>query len=78
MNKKKIPYVLWFLIVAPWTYLIIEVILIEMKWGLDALNNYSGIVVMLILITVVFIPIVCGFTMSKILDKFGFVLEGEK
>lgn len=75
-TMKKIPYILWFILVAPWTYLIIEVIIIEMKWGLGALNNYSTIPTILILLAVVLIPCLCGLVMNKIIDMFGYALVG--
>jgi len=77
MNKKRIPYLLYFFLVAPWTYLLIEVILIEMKWGLDALNNYSTLSSVVILLIVVLLPAVCGLIMDNILRLFAFEVEDE-
>lgn len=62
MNK-----ILEMLLIMPHVYLIIELIYIENKWGISAINNFSGISIVIILLTVIFIPVLCSLCMHGLI-----------
>jgi hypothetical protein len=73
--------ILGLLMANPFIYLLIEIILIDYKWGIESINNFSTMEQVGIILVVVFTPCVISLFIATILDRIipiKYLKQGEK